>query len=445
MTTTMSAGLNDSLHKVSMMASSTAFTLPPGLAEALGHMQRAIACPEDVRAKIAALKVPVEEVSGTRGGFTTNWRGPQGAGGGGGGGGQHQVGGWGARGGGWGARGGDRQQRYPQSERSGYPGGGERSGYSQSERSGYSQSERSGYSQSERSGYSQSERSGYSQSERSGYPGGGERSGYSQSERSGYPGGGERPQGGAGGWQPRTGAPPPRRNPADRPRFGNKARADATVEDRMIDRIRDKMNKFSPMTYDATKGWLTQLLDSGETDFLTGFVELVFEKAAAEPPFTTLYARLITELSAAFPHLATELRNIFSRFVAVFDEAAKEPDAASTEYAEYLHLRKRRKFRRGYATFLAEVAIQGQLTAADIASTANTILGSLSAARQKEDQQQLCEEYADCLTSLVKGCTELLRGRMSMNQVRLAMDRTGAPSLTPKARFALMDIVELFS
>ena len=58
--------------------------LPPLLAEVLGYMQRPIACPEEVKVRIAALRVPVEEVSGTR--MATNWRtGPSRPSGGGGG------------------------------------------------------------------------------------------------------------------------------------------------------------------------------------------------------------------------------------------------------------------------------------------------------------------------------------------------------------------------
>jgi hypothetical protein len=361
-----------------------AITLPNGLAEALGHMQRAVACPEEVKARIALLRVPIEEVSGTRG-LTTNWRShatgsnatgshapaPAASGGAAGG------------GGGWHSRGRDNRD---------------------------------------------------------------------------------------GGWRPRDhrdtrdhrdnrqhrdDAPPAPRFPArapfvDRaamPKFGNKARTDATTEDRMLDRIRDKMNKFSPMTYDATKAWLSQLLDSGQTDFLTGFIELVFEKAASEAPFTVLYARLITELRTAFPHLGVELRRIFDAFLSVFEAAAHEPDAGSSEYAAYVALRERRKFRRGYAAFIAESARLGALTIPDLVRTCGVILEGLHAARISEGQQQLCEEYADCLGELLKGSVELVRGGIgpTVTLIREAMDRTGAKSLSNKARFALMDLVELYA
>lgn len=221
------------------------------------------------------------------------------------------------------------------------------------------------------------------------------------------------------------------------PRFGNKGRADVTTEERMMDRIRDKMNKFSSMTYDATKGWLSQLLDSGETDFLTDFITLVFEKAAAEEQFCALYARLITELCTEFAHLKTELQRIFGEFMRIFTEAAEEPDVAAAEYAAFVALRTRRRYRRGYAAFIGEIARLKILTVADITSTCGVILDGIMTSKVQEDQGLLCEEYADCLTKLVKACA----AGASVERVKEAMVR--GPSLTNKARFALMDLLDI--
>lgn len=218
-----------------------------------------------------------------------------------------------------------------------------------------------------------------------------------------------------------------------------------TTEERMMDRIRDKMNKFSTMTYEATKAWLSQLLDSGETEFLTDFITLVFEKAAAEPTFCALYARLITELREGFPHLDSEVRRIFDQFMDIFVEAAEEPTADSVEYKAFLALRERRRYRRGYAAFVGEVAKLKVLTVGDVTSTCNIILDGLAKAKVVPDKNMLCEEYADCLTALVKSCTALLKPVAAplSERVKVVMDRTGAPSLTNKARFALMDVGEL--
>ena len=217
----------------------------------------------------------------------------------------------------------------------------------------------------------------------------------------------------------------------------------------MMDRIRDRMNKFCLSTYDATKAWLSELLDSGETGFLTGFITMVFDKAAEESHICTLYARLITELRAGFPHLDTELRRIFAGFLSVFEDAAVEPDAGSADYDAYVALRKRRLMRKGYASFVAEIARLGVLTAADIFGTCHHILGGLETSKRIAEKQGLTEEYADCLKKMVIGCKDLLTP-VTAEVYRLnarvgeAMNRTDSPGLTNKARFALMDVEAIF-
>jgi hypothetical protein len=242
------------------------------------------------------------------------------------------------------------------------------------------------------------------------------------------------------------GPPPPRRHIQDAPRFGNRARKDVSTEERMMDRIRDKMNKFSDLTYDTTKTWLCQLLDSGETEFLTDFIALVFEKAAAEPPFCAGYARMISELRDSFPHINADIRRIFDDFMSIFAEAAVEPDMGTAAYDAFVALRARAKFRRGYAAFIAEVTKRNVLTAADVVRTCNVILDELMSTKVIADKQHLCEEYADCLKMLMLGCISTLRSvvRPLIARITEAMDRTGSPSMSNNARFSLMDIQDAY-
>ena len=218
------------------------------------------------------------------------------------------------------------------------------------------------------------------------------------------------------------------------------------MEERMMDRIRDKMNKFSALTYDSIKEWLCQLLDSGESDFLTDFIKLVFEKAAAEQPFCALYAKLITELCASFPHLDTELRRIFSEFITIFVEVRDAPDVESAEYSAFLAHRERRKFRRGYSSFIGDIARLGVLQKADVEKTSGIILDGLMTTKKETGQQLLCEEYADCLITLLRSCIDIMKPSIKplLDRVLLAMDRSESPSLSNKARFSLMDIADLY-
>lgn len=323
-------------------------TMGATLTEVLGLMQRPFACPEDVKARIACLRVPVDENTRSgRGNITTNWRSA------------HTPSSTG-------------NEKYPRHA--------------------------------------------------------------------------------AFGVHQRTGTPsaPPTATPSGSarftaPRLGNRSRTDATVEDRMMDRIRDKMNKFSDKTYDATKAWLCQLLDSGETDFLNGFITLVFEKAATENLICPLYAKLVAELREEFPHFNTEVRRILQEFIAIFEEARGEPETNTVEYEAFLMISARRKYRRGYSVFLGEVAKHGILEVDEIFATCKTILTQLTESKGQSDQQLLCEEFADCVSAIVKSCVSLLQSKHEelKTLTRIAMDRTDAPSLTNKARFGLMDIMDL--
>ena len=347
----------------------SAITIPAEVGAALGYMQRVVACPEEIRARIAALRVPVDEVPPGR--MTTSW---------------HVGGGGGSRafGGAGGPRSGDRVDN-----RSQY--GGSRSHHSGGRDAGHHF-----------------------------------RSGGTWVSRH------DAATGGAGG---------PPRGP---PRFGNRSRKDATTEERMLDRIRDKLNKFSEMTYDTTKGWLGELLDSGETSFLTDFITLVFEKAAVEKPFCALYARLLTELRAGFPHLATELTRIYGNFMSIFEEVVDEPTVGSAQYDAFVAQRERRKFRRGYASFIGEISRLGAIPLADLMRTCTVILTGFEEARMREGQQLLCEEYADCLTTLVKSTAKeamiTLKARIQENIV----SESTSPSMSKKAKFSLMGAIDHF-
>ncbi len=214
----------------------------------------------------------------------------------------------------------------------------------------------------------------------------------------------------------------------------------------MMDRIRGKMNRFTELTYDTTKGWLSELLDSGETGFLSGFISLVFEMAARNEEVCGLYAQLLTELMTAFPHLLTELHRIYAEFIDIFAEAAEEPTAGSVGYEAYVSLRTRRKQRRGYARFIGYIAKAGVIPPADLITTCNAILDGIYGSRASAETAGLCEEYSQCLNLLVLGAKDVIVPHLKplLPRIRTAMDMKGAPGMTSIARFSLMDVTDLF-
>jgi hypothetical protein len=102
-------------------------------------------------------------------------------------------------------------------------------------------------------------------------------------------------------------------------------------------------------------------------------------------------------------------------------------------------------FAKNGEVLVGEVAKLKVLTVVDVTNTCGVILDGLAKAKVVPDKNMLCEEYADCLTALIKSCATLLKpvGAPLAERVQAVMDRTGAPSLTNKARFALMDVAEL--
>jgi hypothetical protein len=368
-----------------------ALSIPSALSEALGHMQRPAACPEDVRARIAALRVPAEEVAGTRGLRTQWWAGagaqaqaPAAAGGGGGG--WAQIG-----------------------------SGGRATGWKDGRRNDGRGDRRADHRSDHRNDHRNDNRNDHRNDNRRPDP------------------------------RPAT-YRPPHPDRANMPRFGNKANATATTEDRMMDRIRGKMNRFTQLTYDTTKGWLSELLDSGETGFLSGFIGLVFEMAAKNEEICGLYAQLLTELMTAFPHLLTEMHRIYAEFIDIFVDAAIEPAVGSVAYEAYVALRTRRKQRRGYARFIGEIAKAGIIPPADLITTCNAILDGIYASRADAECAGLCEEYAECMKLLVLGAKGVIMSHLKplVPRIRTAMDRKSAPGMSSKAVFALMDVTDLF-
>jgi len=74
-------------------------------------------------------------------------------------------------------------------------------------------------------------------------------------------------------------------------------------------------------------------------------------------------------------------------------------------------------------------------------------LDGIAAAKVADGNQGLCEEYASCLTILTKRCGALILPHVGdlAARTRGAMDRTDAPGLSNKARFALMDVMDMFA
>ena len=227
--------------------------------------------------------------------------------------------------------------------------------------------------------------------------------------------------------------------------------SDKKVEDRIIGHIRSKLNKFSSNNYDSVKSFLEQIMDSGETDFLTEFMDMLFTKAAAEEMFCELYSRLLSELTQKFPHLVSEISKIYSNFIAIFQEARDVPDQGSADYKKFLEAQQRKKFRNGYSHFLAEIYNRNLLPQDAIEVTIKIILESLAVTEKDATNTLLVEEY---LTSLHKIISTIhivksspyppyIDNMVDALKKIVAKPKEETTGYTIKSRFKIMDILDL--
>jgi len=226
--------------------------------------------------------------------------------------------------------------------------------------------------------------------------------------------------------------------------------SDKKVEDRIIGHIRSKLNKFSHNNYDAVKSFLEQIMNSGETEFISEFMDLLFTKAASEEAYCELYSRLLLELTDKFPYLRTEIKSIYENFIGIFMEARDVADQNADDYKKFLEAQEKKKFRKGYSHFLAEIYNKGLLPNDAIETTTSTITSSLDKLEQDASNTLLVEEYVVSLTKIVLTVTEAKTAPIPPYLVNLAdklntilkKPKTETPGYTNKARFSLMDIVE---
>lgn len=226
--------------------------------------------------------------------------------------------------------------------------------------------------------------------------------------------------------------------------------SEKNVDDRIIGHIRSKLNKFSNNNYEGVKSFLEQIMTSGETAFLSEFMELLFTKAASEEMYCGLYAKLLSELSEKFPFLKTEISNIYTNYIGIFKEAKDIPDQGTADYKKFLDAQEKKKYRQGYSHFLAEIYNKNLLPNNSMEDTIVIILTSLSALEVDSSNTLLVEEYLVSLFKIIKTIDIaktaplppfLVNAQYALKTV-LDKSKSETPGYTVKSRFKLMDIIE---
>lgn len=252
-------------------------------------------------------------------------------------------------------------------------------------------------------------------------------------------------------------------------RFKN---ASEPIEEKILNRIiRLKLNKFGPTTYTEIRDFLYQILGqesvATETDgnvvaeegqvaeFVKDFMLMVFKKAAAEEIYCPLYAKLLSEIGSKHSVIFDEMNALYSNFMAIFEEA--DVNTASGDQASFEKKNVEKKYRQGYSQFIAELTTLEILSIESLAATFHLLIQHMDKHGRIADNKPLLEEYVDCLLRMSRVmkdksspffCTTRSKLFTQNKEIldTLINVRDGTyPSLSPKARFLLMDIRDILS
>ena len=226
------------------------------------------------------------------------------------------------------------------------------------------------------------------------------------------------------------------------------------VDDTILNTILlGKLNKFSESNYPEIKEFITHIISSGQTDMITCFMKVVFEKAAAEVIFCPLYAKLLSELSASYPVLLTEMATLYAQYMEIFEEVV---ETSATSYNEVCKRNVEKKYRRGYSQFLAELTRHHVIPTETFMKVVETILRQVEVNAPLKEATKLNEELADCLMKIVKAIRNANNANNeneTTNRIRtiltqevllriqpLTLRDSAMEGISNKSRFTFMDI-----
>lgn len=247
----------------------------------------------------------------------------------------------------------------------------------------------------------------------------------------------------------RTGGKPPAAKPASRPTI-LKPTADVSVVDKLIEKVRGKINRFDGKTYDETLTWLYENFDP-ENKVITGkILQLIFEKAVREEMFCGLFAKLLRELSNKFVVMHELLEQRFREFPTILEEAHESVDVkdAAKETDEFIRLNSEKKYRRGYALFIGELFSQGMLGSGELVSTLAFLVDNLWKV-STNSSSNIAEEYVHCIQRIFQGSKYKLADAEGCDKEverikELQLKRADFAGFTDKAYYATLDFITTY-
>ena len=194
-------------------------------------------------------------------------------------------------------------------------------------------------------------------------------------------------------------------------RYQSRFKTTGNIEDKILNTvIGNKLNSFTPLTYNDTRDFIYQIMDSGETEFTRDFIEKVFSKATVEDLYCALFAKLIAEIAHRYPVMYEEMNKYHKEFLKIFDDVQEDSNV------EYELLVKQKQYRMGYGQFIAELAGLNALEKGQLVAMVQTVFDKIWVFSAEENRTKSVEEFIDCLVRLTTGLRE--RSSVFFNSVK---------------------------
>jgi len=212
--------------------------------------------------------------------------------------------------------------------------------------------------------------------------------------------------------------------------------------------IGNKLNSFTSLTYNDTRDFIYQIMDSGEKEFIQDFIEKVFAKATLEELYCALFAKLIAEIAHRYPTMYEEMKRYHEEFLNIFDDVDEKQENAGD-----INLKKR-QYRLGYGQFISELASLNALEKVQLLGMVERIVEKIFVLSAQPERTKVVEEFIDCLLRLLKSLRqksilffntvkEEIKVRILEKVTIMSDKKNPRPSLSTKARFGLMDITDI--
>jgi hypothetical protein len=232
-------------------------------------------------------------------------------------------------------------------------------------------------------------------------------------------------------------------------RYHSRFKSTGNLEDKILNTIiGNKLNAFTPLTYNDTRDFIYQIMESGETEFTRDFIEKVFLKATLEELYCSLFAKLIAEIAHKYPVIYEEIHKYNKEFLKIFDDVQEDSEAS------YESLIKQKQYRMGYGQFIAELTGSNAIEKSELTDMVSIVIEKIYSFTALENKTKVVEEFIDCIIRLTKGLRERyssffknVKGELSSivsEKVNFLISKSDArPSLSNKARFGLMDLRDI--